>query len=101
MPREPRRPAFQPFPGKPPSPLGGPRAAGPSAVPLPSPPEPGSPVPPGYRAATQKDLTRALYEDLGEVVNRHRPSPETLLMALELLRLAALAPRRRQLELEE
>jgi hypothetical protein len=38
---------------------------------------------------------------MGEVVNRHRPSPETLLMALELLRFAALAPRQRQMELEE
>ena len=51
--------------------------------------------------SSQKDRTRVLYEDLAEVANRHRPSPETLLMALELLRLAALAPRRRQMELEE
>jgi hypothetical protein len=58
-------------------------------------------VPPGPRTAPQKDLTRSLYEDLGEVVNRHRPRPETLLMALELLRLAALAPRQRQMEMEE
>jgi hypothetical protein len=57
--------------------------------------------PPATRTANQKDLTRGLYEDLGEVVNRHRPSPETLLMALELLRLAALGPRQRQMEMEE
>jgi hypothetical protein len=64
-------------------------------------PAAGPPVPAEARSANQKHLTRALYEDLGEVVNRHRPSPETLLMALELLRIAALEPRRRQMELEE
>jgi len=66
-----------------------------------APPFPGPPVPSAYLPSIQKDRTRALYEDLAEVANRHRPSPETLLMALELLRLAAMAPRRRQMELEE
>ena len=78
--------------GKSPSPLGQGRSETP----------PGPPVPPTVpRTANQKDLTRALYEDLGDVVNRHRPSPETLLMALALLRQAALGPRLRQMELEE
>ena len=87
--------------GQPPSPLARVRLLGRPPAASPALPDPGPPVPPGYRAAGQKDLTRALYEDLGEVVNRHCPSPETLLMALELLRLSALAPRQRQMELEE
>ena len=89
--------------GKIPSPLGLPRTETPPGLPVPpsAPPVPGPPVPPSLRSGAQKDLTRALYEDLGDVVNRHRQSPETLLMALELLRLAALAPRQRQMEMEE
>ncbi|MCK6480200.1 MAG: hypothetical protein HUU06_00260 [Planctomycetaceae bacterium] len=86
---------------KSPSPLGASLALAAPPAPRSALPDPGPPVSPGYRAGTQKDLTRTLYEDLGDVVNRHRPSPETLLMALELLRLAALDPRRRQMELEE
>jgi len=87
---------------KPASPLDLPRNETPSGPPAPPMDSPvaGPPVRPGPRADNQKDLTRALYEDLAEVANRHRPSPETLLMALELLRLAALAPRQRQMELE-
>jgi hypothetical protein len=61
--------------------------------------DPGPPVVPGARL-TQKQRTRALHDDLCEVVNRHAASPETVLMALELLRHQVLAPRLRQLELE-
>jgi hypothetical protein len=66
----------------------------------PAPPDPGPPVDAGRRALTQKDRTRALHDDLCEVVNAHAASPETVLMALELLRHQVLAPRLRQLELE-
>jgi hypothetical protein len=65
----------------------------------PAPADPGPPVAAGTRL-TQKDRTRALHDDLCEVVNRHSASPETVLMALELLRHQVLAPRLRQLELE-
>jgi hypothetical protein len=65
----------------------------------PAPADPGPPVVSGERL-TQKQRTRALHDDLAEVVNRHQASPETVLMALELLRHQALAPRLRQLELE-
>jgi hypothetical protein len=49
---------------------------------------------------TQKQRTRALHDDLCEVVNRHAATPETVLMVLELLRHQVLAPRRRQLDME-
>jgi hypothetical protein len=65
----------------------------------PAPAEPGPPVAAGSRL-TQKERTRALHDDLCEVVNQHAASPETVLMALELLRHQVLAPRLRQLELE-
>ena len=65
----------------------------------PSPPDPGPPVLAGPRGA-QKDRTRLLHDHLAEVINAHGASPETVLMALELLRHQALAPRLRQLELE-
>ena len=48
----------------------------------------------------QKERTRFLHDDLAEVINRHGASPETVLMALELLRHQALAPRLRQIEME-
>ena len=53
----------------------------------------GAPVP-------QKARTRRLHDDLAEVINAHAASPETVLMALELLRHQALAPRLRQMALE-
>jgi hypothetical protein len=65
----------------------------------PAPADPGPPVAVGARF-TQKQRTRALHDDLCEVVNRHAASPETVLMAIELLRHQVLAPRLRQLELE-
>ena len=65
----------------------------------PAPADPGPPVEPGTRF-TQKQRTRALHDDLCEVVNHHGASPETVLMAIELLRHQVLAPRLRQLELE-
>lgn len=65
----------------------------------PAPANPGPPVAAGARL-TQKERTRALHDDLAEVVNHHGASPETVLMALELLRHQVLAPRLRQLELE-
>jgi len=61
--------------------------------------DPGPPVAAGSRV-TQKERTRALHDDLCEVVNQHGAAPETVLMALELLRHQVLAPRLRQLELE-
>ena len=64
-----------------------------------APADPGPPVAAGARL-TQKQRTRALHDDLCEVVNAHAASPETVLMALELLRHQVLAPRLRQLELE-
>lgn len=64
-----------------------------------APPDPGPPVLAASRL-TQKQRTRLLHDDLAEVVNRHQASPETILMALELLRHQVLAPRLRQLELE-
>jgi hypothetical protein len=67
--------------------------------PQPAPADPGPPVPTAARLP-QKERTRALHDDLCEVVNRHGASPETVLMALELLRHQVLAPRLRQLELE-
>lgn len=69
----------------------------PSAEPAPA--DPGPPVAPGARL-TQKERTRALHDELCEVVNRHSASPETVLMALDLLRHQVLAPRLRQLEFE-
>jgi len=70
----------------------------------PLPPEPfsppGPPVPRSAPEVPQKDRTNRLYNDLAEVVNTHRASPETVLMALDLLRAQALAPRLRQVELE-
>ncbi|MCE9634698.1 MAG: hypothetical protein K8T90_03245, partial [Planctomycetes bacterium] len=65
----------------------------------PAPPDPGPPVAPGPRG-TQKERTRRLHDDLAEVINAHAASPETVLMALELLRHQALAPRLRQIEME-
>ena len=65
----------------------------------PAPADPGPPVAAGARL-TQKHRTHALHDDLAEVVNRHEASPETILMALELLRHQVLAPRLRQRELE-
>jgi len=65
----------------------------------PAPADPGPPVAAGARL-TQKQRTRALHDELCEVVNRHAASPETVLMAIELLRHQVLAPRLRQLELE-
>ena len=65
----------------------------------PAPADPGPPVATGSRL-TQKERTRALHDDLAEVINHHGASPETVLMALELLRHQVLAPRLRQLELE-
>ncbi len=64
-----------------------------------APSDPGPPIAPGARL-TQKQRTRALHDDLCEVVNAHAASPETVLMAIELLRHQVLAPRLRQLELE-
>ena len=64
-----------------------------------APPDRGPPVPAGVRL-TQKQRTRALHDDLCEVVNRHAASPETILMALELLRHQVLAPRLQQIQLE-
>ena len=61
--------------------------------------DPGPPVTAGSRL-TQKERTRVLHDDLCEVVNQHAASPETVLMALDLLRHQVLAPRLRQLELE-
>jgi hypothetical protein len=66
----------------------------------PAPVDPGLPVVAGRRTLTQKERTRALHDDLCEVVNAHAAAPETVLMALELLRHQVLAPRLRQLELE-
>ena len=68
-------------------------------APEPAPADPGPPVAAGSRF-TQKERTRALHDDLCEVVNHHGASPETVLMAIELLRHQVLAPRLRQLELE-
>ena len=65
----------------------------------PAPPDPGPPGLPGPRG-TQKERTRRLHDDLAEVINAHAASPETVLMALELLRHQALAPRLRQIEME-
>ena len=65
----------------------------------PAPADPGPPVPAGPRG-TQKERTRRLHDDLAEVINAHGASPETVLMALELLRHQALAPRLRQIEME-
>ncbi len=84
----------------------GPRAFVPPGPPVPeshtqepAPADPGPPVPAGTRL-TQKDRTRLLHDDLAEVINHHAASPETVLMALELLRNQALAPRLRQFEME-
>jgi len=84
----------------------GPRAFVPPGPPVPeqhspepAPPDPGPPVAAGPRL-TQKERTRLLHDDLAEVINRHAASPETVLMALELLRNQALAPRLRQFEME-
>ena len=60
---------------------------------------PGPPVPPGP-GLPQKERTRRLHDDLAEVINAHAASPETVLMALELLRHQALAPRLQQMALE-
>lgn len=79
-------------------PPGPPVPATPTAEPAPA--DPGPPVVAGRRALTQKERTRALHDDLCEVVNAHAASPETVLMAIELLRHQVLAPRLRQLELE-
>jgi hypothetical protein len=78
-------------------PPGPPVPESPSAEPAPA--DPGPPIAAGARL-TQKQRTRRLHDDLAEVVNRHAASPETVLMALELLRHQALAPRLQQLELE-
>ncbi|MCG3133019.1 MAG: hypothetical protein HMLKMBBP_00105 [Planctomycetes bacterium] len=67
--------------------------------PEPAPVDPGPPVASGPRL-TQKERTRALHDDLAEVVNHHGASPETVLMALELLKHQVLAPRLQQMELE-
>ena len=48
----------------------------------------------------QKAKTQRLHDDLAEVINAHSASPETVLMALELLRHQALAPRLHQMALE-
>ena len=64
---------------------------------------PGPPVPEvGITRAQipQKTLTQRLHDDLAEVINAHAASPETVLMALELLRHQALAPRLHQMALE-
>ncbi len=64
---------------------------------------PGSPVPEANAARPQlpqKAKTQRLHDDLAEVINTHAASPETVLMALELLRHQALAPRLRQMALE-
>ncbi len=61
---------------------------------------PGPPVPPSAPVLSQKERTRRLHDDLAGVINRHAASPETVLMALELLRHQVLAPRLRQIELE-
>ena len=58
----------------------------------------GPPLPPGVQLP-QRERTRLLHDDLAEVVNAHAASPETVLMALELLRHQALAPRLRQMAL--
>jgi len=76
-----------------------PIASGAASATEPAPPDPGPPVAVGARL-TQKQRTRALHDALCEVVNAHAASPETVLMALELLRHQVLAPRLRQLELE-
>ena len=68
-------------------------------VPETEPDDAGPPVPAGPQLP-QKTRTRLLHDDLAEVINRHGASPETVLMALDLLRHQALAPRLRQLELE-
>ena len=60
---------------------------------------PGAPVAAGA-PGTQKERTRRLHDDLAEVINAHAASPETVLMALELLRHQSLAPRLRQIEME-
>lgn len=65
----------------------------------PAPPDPGPPVAAEPRL-TQKERTRRLHDDLAEVINHHAAAPETVLMALELLRHQALAPRLRQIEME-
>ena len=65
----------------------------------PAPADPGPPVTQGP-GGTQKDRTRRLHDDIAEVINDHAASPETVLMALELLRHQALAPRLRQIEME-
>lgn len=64
----------------------------------PQPTPPGPPVPPGAQVP-QRERTRLLHDDLAEVINAHAASPETVLMALELLRHQALAPRLRQMAL--
>jgi hypothetical protein len=78
-------------------PPGPPVPTSPEAEPAPA--DPGPPIAVGARL-TQTQRTRALHDDLCEVVNRHAASPETVLMAIELLRHQVLAPRLRQLELE-
>ncbi len=47
----------------------------------------------------QRERSRLLHDDLAEVINSHAASPETVLMALELLRHQMLAPRLRQMAL--
>lgn len=65
----------------------------------PAPADPGPPVAVGA-PGTQKERTRRLHDDLAEVINAHAASPETVLMALALLRHQAIAPRLRQIEME-
>ena len=65
----------------------------PPGPPVPEAADPGSQLP--QRAKTQR-----LHDDLAEVVNSHAASPETVLMALELLKHQALAPRLHQMALE-
>ena len=71
---------------------------GPPVPEQPQPAEPGPPVPPAPQIP-QRERTRLLHDDLAEVINAHAASPETVLMALELLRHQALAPRLRQMAL--
>lgn len=42
---------------------------------------------------SQAEKTRQLHDALAEVINTHPSSPETILMALELLKQQALGPR--------
>ncbi len=79
-----KAPAFQP--------------PGPPVPETPRPPAFGPPVPPGQQVP-QCERTRLLHDDLAEVINAHAASPETVLMALELLRHQALEPRLRQMAL--